>query len=106
MNDINSNALLLQMRAMAARAQGAELAQPAAQTESNFSSLLRDAVNRVNDMQATSGEMKKAFEAGDPNVDIAEVMIASQKAGLAFQTTMQVRNRVVSAYQDIMNMPL
>ena len=47
-----------------------------------------------------------AFERGDKGVDIAEVMIAAQKADVSFQAINQVRSKLVSAYQDIMNMPI
>ena len=50
--------------------------------------------------------MSKAFELGDPNVSLAEVMITSQKSNLAFEATVQIRNRFLQAYQDIMNMPV
>jgi len=109
MNDIDTQALLVQMRALAARAQGGALerARPTeAAGQADFSSLLSDAVNKVNETQMRAGELAKAFEAGEQGVDLAEVMVAMQKASLSFQATTQVRNRLVSAYQDIMNMPL
>jgi len=48
--------------------------------------------------------MKTAFETGDPNVDIPEVMVAIQKASLSFEAITEVRNKLLSAYQDVMNM--
>jgi flagellar hook-basal body complex protein FliE len=48
----------------------------------------------------------QAFELGDPNADLVKVMIASQQSQIALRATVEVRNRVVQAYQDIMNMPL
>ena len=56
--------------------------------------------------QSTSAELRDKFVAGDPNTDITDVMVALQKASLSFQAMTQVRNRLVSAYQDIMNMPM
>ena len=76
------------------------------QSTSTFSDLLSSAVNSVNDTQMKSGELSKAFELGDPNVSLAQVMIQSQKASVSFQALTQVRNKVVQAYQDIMKMPV
>ena len=53
-----------------------------------------------------SSRLAGQIETGDGGVSLVKAMIASQKAGIAFQATMQVRNKVVSAYQDIMNMPI
>ena len=71
-----------------------------------FSDMLSQAVGSVNDLQKTTGEMRTAYDMGDPNVDIAGVMIASQKSSIAFEALTQVRNRVVKSYEDIMNMPI
>ncbi|EDM46324.1 flagellar hook-basal body complex protein FliE [Marinobacter algicola] len=71
-----------------------------------FSDMLSQAVGSVNELQQTSGEMKTAYEMGDPNMDISRVMIASEKASISFEALTQVRNRVVKAYEDIMNMPV
>lgn len=72
----------------------------------SFSSLLTKAIGQVNDLQQNSSQLKTRFELGDPNVDLTQVMLASQKASLGFNATLQVRNRLVQAYQDIMNMPV
>ncbi|MBE94487.1 flagellar hook-basal body complex protein FliE [Marinobacter sp.] len=71
-----------------------------------FSDMLSQAVGSVNELQQTSGAMKTAYEMGDPNMDISRVMIASEKASISFEALTQVRNRVVKAYEDIMNMPV
>lgn len=71
-----------------------------------FSDMLSQAVNQVNDLQQTAGDMRTAYEKGDPGVDITSVMIASQKSSVSFEALTQVRNRVVKAYEDIMNMPV
>ncbi|MDO8909146.1 MAG: flagellar hook-basal body complex protein FliE [Pseudohongiella sp.] len=72
----------------------------------NFGDMLKQAVNSVNDTQQKSSELQRAFEMGDPQVDITQVMIQMQKASVSFEAMNQVRNRLVSAYQDIMNMPI
>jgi len=71
-----------------------------------FGDLLSNAVNAVNDTQKQSSAMATAYEQGDPNVSLAQVMIQSQKASVSFEALTQVRNKVVKAYEDIMNMPV
>ena len=69
-----------------------------------------DAINNaLKDVSAAQGEaraMAQNFSAGDPNVNLQDVMVNLQKANLSFQQMVQVRNRLVTAYQDIMNMPV
>ena len=60
----------------------------------------------VNDAQQKSGALAKSFELGEPGADLAKVMVASQQSQIAFRATVEVRNRLVQAYQDVMNMPL
>ncbi|RBW50051.1 flagellar hook-basal body complex protein FliE [Marinobacter sp. F3R11] len=73
---------------------------------SNFSDMLGKAVNSVNEVQQHANELRTAYDMGDPGVDITQVMIAAQKSTVSFEALTQVRNRVVSAYEDIMNMPI
>jgi flagellar hook-basal body complex protein FliE len=68
--------------------------------------LLSSAINNVNDIQQNAGQLKTALETGDRSVTLAETMIASQKAGIAFEATVQVRNKLVEAYKSIMSMPV
>lgn len=109
MSDISSiNQVLAEMRRLTAAAQsspaqGADATQPSG---ADFASLLKQSVDQVNDTQQAAGKLSAAFSAGDPNIDVAEVMVALQKAGVAFQAMTEVRNRLVTAYQDIMNMPV
>ena len=77
-----------------------------AQEVPSFGEMLEQAVNKVNDVQKTSSNMAKAYEMGDPNVDITDVMVASQKASVSFQSMVQVRNKLIDAYRDVMNMPV
>lgn len=72
----------------------------------SFSETLRSAVAGVNETQHRAGTLAKAFELGDPSADLAKVMIASQQSQVAFRATVEVRNRLVQAYQDVMNMSL
>ncbi|MBE0485319.1 flagellar hook-basal body complex protein FliE [Marinobacter sp.] len=72
----------------------------------SFSDMLGNAVNSVNDAQKQANDLRTAYDMGDPNVDITRVMIAAQKSTVSFEALTQVRNRVVRAYEDIMNMPI
>jgi flagellar hook-basal body complex protein FliE len=75
-------------------------------SDAGFGSMLKQAVEAVNDSQMKTGELQTAFQMGDPNVDLTEVMIQMQKSSVTFEAMTQVRNRLVTAYQDIMNMPI
>jgi flagellar hook-basal body complex protein FliE len=112
--DIKTNSLYAQMQNMSMEAMGNRLpigengmATPAvSKAGSDFGSMLKDAVNTVNDIQKDAGQKKMAFELGDRSVTLADTMIASSKAGIAFDATVQVRNKFVEAYKEIMSMPV
>ena len=70
----------------------------------NFSDALKASLNQVNQVQMDAEKMGKSFAMGDDSVSLSDVMISSQKASISFQATVQVRNKLVSAYHDIMNM--
>lgn len=106
MNDIDTSQLITQMRAMAAAAQGNTAKPEATFAGSDFGDLLANSINKVNEVQKESGKLSNAFVTGDPNVSLAEVMIAKQKSSIAFQATLQVRNKLLTAYKDIMSMPV
>jgi len=72
----------------------------------DFSSLLKEAVDNVNGLQSQAGELRTRFDLGDRSVDLSDVMLASNKAGLAFDATIQVRNKLVESYKQIMSMPI
>jgi len=105
MSEINMNELLTQMKSVAAAA--ATGAQPqaleAGQQAPNFTEMLKQSVDAVNNLQSEAKNLTQAFELGDKNVSLAEVMIAKEKASVSFQTMLQVRNKLVEAYRDIMN---
>jgi flagellar hook-basal body complex protein FliE len=71
-----------------------------------FGDLFRQGINSVNNTQQKAGALTDAWERGDSGVDLARVMIESQKAAVSFRALTEVRNRLVSAYQDIMNMTI
>jgi flagellar hook-basal body complex protein FliE len=105
MSEMNVNQVLAQMRAMSLEASGKT---QASETSGNadFAALLKQSVDSVNDTQQTAGKMTNAFETGDSSVSLAEVMMATQKASVSFQAMVQVRNKLVEAYKDVMNMPM
>ena len=70
----------------------------------NFSDALKASLDQVNQTQLNAETLSKNFVLGDDSVSLSDVMIAGQKSNIAFQATVQVRNKLVSAYQDIMNM--
>lgn len=72
----------------------------------SFGHLLNNAINQVNEVQKESGKLATAFQQGDPDATLTEVVIASEKASIAFEAMTEVRNRLVNAYEDIMNMPI
>ena len=104
---MNTNAvdgLLAQMR-VAATAAGLRDTAPASQTSKvDFSNVLKTSLDGVAQAQAKSDDMQKAFVLGDDRVSLSDTMIAMQKSSINFQTTIQVRNKFIQAYNDIMNM--
>ncbi|CAA9891810.1 flagellar basal-body component [Candidatus Methylobacter favarea] len=102
MSDMNVNRILAQMRAMSLEA-GSPVQE---EGPADFSALLKQSIDSVNDTQQAAGKMAAAFETGEANVSLAEVMVATQKASVSFQAMLQVRNKLVEAYQDVMNMPM
>jgi flagellar hook-basal body complex protein FliE len=72
----------------------------------DFSQALKTALDQVNQSQQDAQKMSQDFSAGNSDVNLQDVMINLQKANLSFQQMVQVRNRLVSAYQEIMNMQL
>ncbi len=106
MNTIEANKLLEQMRAMASEVNKSHGQLVDQKSGPSFSSAFKDAVLSTNDIQMQAGNMATRYEQGDPSVKLHEVMIALQKSNVSFQAITQVRNRLVNAYQDIMNMPI
>ncbi|HFD78864.1 MAG TPA: flagellar hook-basal body complex protein FliE [Gammaproteobacteria bacterium] len=106
MSTINGiDQVLAEMRRLSAAAQGApaETAAPKGVGE-DFSTLLKQSIDKVNETQQTATSLSNAFSAGAPDVELGEVMVALQKASISFQAMTQVRNKLVSAYQEIMSM--
>lgn len=110
MNDIDVNNLLAQLRTLSQVAQGRGATGPAAAGEgaetTDFAALLKNSIEQVNTQQQAARSLATAFETGEANVDLAHVMVAMQKASVSFQAMLQVRNKLVSAYQDVMSISM
>ncbi|MGZ8289024.1 MAG: flagellar hook-basal body complex protein FliE [Telluria sp.] len=102
-------AMMAQLKAQATRPVGAPAIAPVGGGEApaakvNFADALKNSLDSVSATQAKASEMGKAFSMGDDSVSLSDVMIAMQKSSINFQATVQVRNKLVSAYHEIMNM--
>lgn len=109
MNTIDVSQVLSQIRALQTQASNRPSAPLATETSTapgGFGALLKSSIDSVSSTQNTASELQKKFELGDPNTDLASVMLATSKSQVSFKAMVEVRNRLVSAYQDIMNMPL
>ena len=78
------------------------VARPA--VDADFAALLKKSLDGINASQIDASRQARDFELGVPNTNLNDVMISMHKANLSFQQMVQVRNRLVSAYHDIMNM--
>ena len=103
MSSIEISRVLSEMRALAARSQGA--AAPVQEVGGGFGNLLKRSIDAVDAQRHEASRLAEGFEVG-ATTDLASVMIASQKANLSFQAMVTVRNRLVEAYKDVMNMPI
>ncbi len=108
MSDLQINAVLGQIRALRAQMEQptAPVSAPGEATQSSFGAVLGDLVKQVNEAQGASKDLSTRFEQGDERVSLAQVMVSGQKASLSFQAVVQVRNKLLAAYQDVMNMPV
>ena len=116
--DIKNNSLLAQMQQMSLQASAnkpsaidSDTLQAQGLTSVNnsgrdFGDLLSSALQTVNELQQDTGAKKTAFEMGDRSITLADVMIASSKSGIALDAAVQVRNKFVEAYKEIMSMPV
>jgi flagellar hook-basal body complex protein FliE len=118
MNNLDIDQVLARMRAIGDQARSTAIRPQAADFSdlssarigspkaADFSDLLKESIDKVNETQMQAGKLADAFETGASEVSLAEVMISLQKASVSFQAMTQVRNKLVDAYKDIMNMPM
>jgi len=111
MSNIGIDQVLAQIRSLSAQA-GATPAATAVNASANavqgpgFAEMFKQGIDSVNRSQQSASAMSDAWERGVSGVDLAKVMIESQKAAVSFRALTEVRNRLVSVYQDIMNMSI
>ena len=111
-SDIDVTRVLSQIRSLQAQSAGfSRPAEGAAATAAatgapGFGRVLEAALDKVSLTQSTAAAAQARFETGDSNTDLASVMLASSRAQVEFKGLVEVRNRLVRAYQDIMNMPI
>ena len=97
--------MLSLLRSTATQASGrANEAQTTATGGSDFAQVLKNTIEQVNQTQQQAESMAAKFAAGDGNTNLHDVMISLQKANLSFQEMVQARNKLVTAYHDVMNM--
>ena len=108
MSQLEIDRVLAQIRSLSTQVRP-NAAQPAA-TEgskpSDFATLMRQGIDQVNQSQQRATELADAFSRGTPGVELPQVMVQMEKATVSFRALAEVRNRLISAYQDIMNMQL
>ncbi|WP_284155423.1 flagellar hook-basal body complex protein FliE [Sulfuricystis multivorans] len=102
----NLDQMLSELRAVSALAEGKPAAALQGAGGVAFADALKTAIDQVNAAQQQAQQLAQEFAGGNENVDLQDVMINLQKASLSFQQMVQVRNKLVTAYQDVMNMPV
>jgi len=100
--------VLAQIRSLSTQLQPKAAQQPAAQTggPSDFAALLRQGIDQVNQSEQTASQLADAYTRGTPGVELPQVMVQMQKASVSLRALTEVRDRLVSAYTDIMNMQM
>jgi len=104
MNVPKVDSLLAEMRSAMVSAQGGGVAKPSGTGKVDFASVLKSSLDGVSQAQNEATRLQNSFVMGDDKVSLSDTMIAMQKANISLQATVQVRNKVVAAYNDIMNM--
>ena len=101
-------AMMAQLKAAATRPEGVDttLAVGKGVGKVDFADALKTSLDQVNNVQQQSEQLGQRFAAGDDKVNLSDVMISMQKANISFQATVQVRNKLISAYHEIMNMQI
>lgn len=102
------DAMISQLKSVAAQTQvaGKTISADTDVKKLSFSDALKASLDQVNNAHTQSQQLGQSFAMGDDKVSLSDVMISMQKANISFQTTIQVRNKLVSAYHEIMNMQI
>lgn len=104
--DVQTSSLLKELQALRLEATSSSPTPVNGNVQQDFGQLLRSALENVNTLQQDANTLRTRFDSGDRSVSLSDVMIAGQKSSIAFEATVQVRNKVVEAYKTIMNMPV
>jgi flagellar hook-basal body complex protein FliE len=106
MSQMEIDSVLAQIRSMSAQTRigASEANAPQKSGASEFATLLNKGIEQVNQTQQRASGLADAFQRGAPGVELPQVMVEMQKASVSFRALTEVRNRLVSAYQEIMNM--
>jgi flagellar hook-basal body complex protein FliE len=104
MSDMTIQQVLAEARALAQRAAGVVPSETPRSQGSDFVNVLKRSFEQVNAMQERADDLATRFSAGADDTSLPDVMVAEQKASLGFEAVTQVRNRLLAAYQEIMNM--
>lgn len=100
----NIDLMVNQLRAVAAQAAVAPAPLSEDASTHDFAGMLKSAIDDVNGAQMDAKQLTRQFESGDSDTNLQDVVLSLQKASLSFQTMVQVRNKLVTAYQEVMNM--
>ena len=103
MSDVNIDQVLNQMRVLA---QNNVVPELNTSDRPEFAELLSDSINQVSELQTEASQLREAFVTGQQDVDLPEVMIAAEKASVSFEAMTEIRNKLLSAYQEVMNMQI
>jgi flagellar hook-basal body complex protein FliE len=104
MSSMQIQQVLAEMRSLQARASGVADVPVGGAQASDFAALMKNSVDHVSTLQNQATALADAYEAGDKSVDLTKVMLEVQKAGLAFHAMTEVRNKLIDAYTQVMNM--
>jgi len=106
MSQLQIDQVLAQIRALSGQAQPGSASHATPTAPSEFANLLRNSIDQVNQSSQRASDLASSFQRGTPGVELPDVMIEMQKASVSFRALTEVRNRLISAYQDIMNMQM
>lgn len=95
--------VLAQLKAVSDQASATGKSSAPTVAQADFGQILKSAVDQVNTVQQIASQLSREFVGGSQDVELHDVMISLQKANVSFQSMIQVRNRLVTAYQEIMN---
>lgn len=103
MSEMQISQVLAQMRTLTQQA-GMGASTPPGGPTVDFANLLKQSLDQVSETQQNASRLRTAFEMGEPGVSLVDVMTATQKSSISFEAITQVRNRLLSAYQEVMKM--